>query len=371
MRPRVTADTICPCSVEVGIETPTGSGSVALHVLRPKDILIVCLALSSGALAILALSQRAEIQRLANGDSTDRFSRSVPFAIHNASKRTLFVPPRQLAGDAEQPSRGGEEDAYPALFLSIAGEGRADPTRSRKGGGLVRLMENPEFVQALGLQRHAMLDARFAGLFRTLNLAPNELAAFKNLLVEKENVVLDVVTVSETLPDGPLPTDTLRASVRAAQAQVEQAIHSSLGSERYAIYREYERTLAQRATVAQLEQRLSYTDSPLAPAQADALVRILAAHSPSTTPVEAPPVVSVLVRAGVPEAVPILPTSASTGRVTEDVVVRSQAVLAPPQLQALRELQAEQQAAMRAAELIRQVAPTDAAPNLGIIPFLQ
>jgi hypothetical protein len=223
-------------------------------------------------------------------------------------------------------------------------------------------MENPEFVQALGLQHHALLDARFGALFRQLNLSPEELAAFKNLLVEKENVALDVVTVSETLVGGPLPPDMLRASVRSAQSHVEQAILSSLGSERYALYREFERTLPQRTTVAQLEQRLSYTEAPLSPAQAESLVRVLAAHAPNVR-AEPAPVVSVLVRAGVPEAVPLLPTTAGTGRVTEEVIAQSQSVLSPSQVDALRELQAEQQAAAKAAELIRQVAPTEILPG--------
>jgi hypothetical protein len=231
-------------------------------------------------------------------------------------------------------------------------------------------MENPEFVQALNLQRHASLDTRFAGLFRTLNLGATELAAFKNLLVEKENVALDVVMVSETLADGPLSPEALRASARSAQAQVEQAIHGSLGSERYEIYRDYERTLAHRATVAQLEQRLSYTSTPLTPGQADALVRILAEYAPPA-PVETAPVMSVMVRAGVPEAVPIPPTTASTGRVTEEVIAQSQSVLDPGQVQALRELQNGQQAAIRAAELIRQIAPAEALPGYGITPLLQ
>jgi hypothetical protein len=225
---------------------------------------------------------------------------------------------------------------------------------------LMRLMENPEFLRALTLQRNAALDARFAGLFRQLNLSDEELASFKTLLAEKENVALDVVTVSETLPDGPLSPAALRATVRGAQAQVEQAIQSSLGGERYQVYRDYERTLPQRATVAQLEQRLSYTGTPLTPVQSDALVRILAATTPETSlaPAETPSPTTVLVRAGVPEAVPIVPTNAATGRVTEEVITQAHAVLTPAQVDALREIQSQQQAAIKAGEMIRDIMPS-------------
>jgi hypothetical protein len=339
-------------------------------VPRPKDIALVCLAVSSGVLAFVALRQRSEIQRLANALQADSREAVPPLTVHYGSKRTFSVPLQRRAGDAALQTRAAvdAEAALPAF--SPSGEARSQGQRTRRGGALVRLMENPDFVQALGLQRQAMLDARFASLFRQLNLSGEELAAFKRLLVEKENVALDVVTVSESLPDGPLSSDALRASVRAAHAQIEQAIHGSLGSERYAVYRDYERTLAQRATVAQLEQRLSYTDTPLGPQQAEALVRILAEHAPPQ-PVETPPVLSVLVRAGVPEAVPILPANAATGRVTEEVIAQSQTVLAPSQLDALRELQTEQQAAMRAAELIRQATPLEDISAFPIMPLLQ
>jgi hypothetical protein len=339
------------------------------NVPRPKDILIACLALSSGVLAVFALRQRMEIRALSAAFRPDGLV-APPLAIHSASKRrfALAKPPTSDDVTGRVYPDAGDENRPPQFPFF----GDRPPLRpsSRRGGGLTHLMENPEFVQALSLQRHASLDTRFAGLFRELNLGADELAAFKGLLVDKENVALDVVLVSETLADGPLSPDSLRASVRVAQAQVEQAILSSLGSERYAVYRDYERTLAQRATVAQLEQRLSYTDTPLAAGQADALVRILSAHAPSV-PVETAPIVSVLVRAGVPEAVPIIPTNAATGRVTDDVIVQSQTVLVPAQIQALRELQNEQQAALKAAELIRQVAPKEPLPGAGIIPMLQ
>src|SRR6185436_2421104 len=119
-------------------------------------------------------------------------------------------------------------------------------------------------------------------------------AAFKRLLAEKENVALDVVAVSEMQPDGPLPAQALTASVNAARAQVEDAIRSSLGNERYAVYRDYEQTLPQRTIVAQLEQRLSYSGAPLAPAQSEALVRILIAHAPAPAAAETAPAAMVV-----------------------------------------------------------------------------
>ena len=333
---------------------------------RAQDILIAGLAIATGVLGVVAWRQHVALRNPAGAARHD--ARALPamaMTLHSAATRTLAVTPRPSSGGAlrngiDDPRENGDGYARP--------EPTAKPSR-RRGAALARLMEDPDFVQALTLRRHSMLDARFAELFRRLNLQGGELAAFKRLLAEKENVALDVVTVSEASPAGPLTPELLRASVHAAQSQIEQAIHNSLGSDRYAVYRDYERTLAQRATVTQLEQRLSYTATPLTPAQAESVVRILASNTPAA-PAETPaPPVSVLVRAAVPEAVPIQPTSAATGRVTEEVIAQVQTVLAPPQVEALREIQVEQQAAIRAAQMIRDVSPT-AAELLPVWPAL-
>ena len=324
---------------------------------RAKDILLAGLTLCAGGLAIVAWRQHVALRDLTEALRATHASLAPPaktLTVRPAAKRTFGITPRapQAAiGVAPQPDYASGDD------LPFAERpAKAPGLSARRGSALVRLMENPEFVQALSLQRHAMLDARFGELFRRLNLPGEELTAFKRLLAEKENVALDVVTVSESSPENSLSPELLRASIRAAQGQIEQAIHSSLGSDRYSVYREYERTLPHRATVAQLEQRLSYTNVPLTPTQAEAVVRIMASNTPPDG-AEAPPSTAVVVRAGVPEAVPILPTSTTTGRVTDDVVSQVQGVLAPAQVEALREIQMEQQAAVKAAQMIQEVAP--------------
>lgn len=331
---------------------------------RTKDFLLVGLAACSGALAIFAWRQHGELKRWAAlvpaGTPAGHAG-----AVTPAVSRTYAVGPARAAAAAPGAGRSAGFGAL-AADREPAAEGRGRFS-SRNGQALVRLMENPEFVQALARQRHASLDARFGELFRRLNLEGESLAAFKRLLADKENIALDVVAVSETAPEGPLAPETLRAGIRAAQSQVEAAIQQSLGDERYAQYLDYERTLAQRATVAQLQARLSYTGTPLTPAQAEAVVGILARHAPAAE--AAPPPVSLLVRAGVPEAVPLLPTNAANGRVTEPAVVQAQAVLAPAQVEALREIQEEQQAAMKAAEMVRDAVPTYV-ETIGVRTFL-
>lgn len=332
-------------------------------MLRVKDLLLAGLALSTGVLAVIVWRQRAELERLSG--VVERSVALVPsvetMTLRLAANRTFAAANAR----AVEPTAtdGMLRDEPPRL---------PEPGRTprKRTGAIAKLMDNPEFIRALNLQRQAMLDARFSELFRRLGLEGDALTEFKRLLVEKENVALDVVAVSETATDGPLRPETLGASIRAAQSQIEQAIQSSLGGDRYAMYREYERTLAHRNTVAQLERRLSYTGAPLQPSQAEAVVRIMESNTPSAAAEHGAPPVSVLVRSGIPDAVPVVPASVGSGRVTDEVVTQSQTVLTPSQVDALKQIQLEQEAAMRAAQMIREVAPAAASDILPTLPSM-
>lgn len=315
---------------------------------RLKDIVIAGLAGVSLALAALAWRQHVALAELRDATGSPLRS-AAQVTIYDAARRNFTVVPPQAGAYLPDEIR-----AIGEVNLGEASPFRRAKEPPRRAGALARLVDNPEFLHALGVHRQAVLDSRFADLFRRLNLSDDELAAFKRLLAEKENVALDVIAISEESREGPLPVGTLRNSIRAAQAEVEQAIAQSLGSERYAVYREYAQMLPHRDTVAQLQQRLSYGSAPLTPAQADAMVQILAATSGGEAP--PPAAISVVLPTA---AVPVLPVASGGSLLSDEAVQRASTVLAPPQVSALRDLQTEQQAAVRTAALIRDLGATD------------
>jgi hypothetical protein len=328
---------------------------------RVKDALVVVLALLTAALTLAVWRQQRELRRLAPAPAPDAPA-ALAMSLRTVRARNLtLVPPRAAAPERAEPPDAAEE--RPDFSLP-----RRAPPRGSPADALARLLDNPEFFQLLALHRQAALDARFAALFRQLALGGDELAAFKRLLVEKDSVALDVVAVSESQPGGPLSPAQLDAGIAAARAQVEAAIRTALGHERYAVYRDYEQTLPQRTVVARLEQRLSYSAAPLAPAQAEALVKLLVAHAPAETPAAAATVAA----KSAPPAVSLLGAEPAPARITETALVEAQAVLAPAQVAALRDLQAEQQASARALDLLRENLPAAGMrPGLPAQLFLQ
>lgn len=326
-----------------------------------RDVVVVSLALGVAALGIVVCQQRLEIRRLAQLKLAEVEFPAV--TIKQARTRSLGMRPTRPETGARQDEFHVAEDGGKGA-TGIDDVVRGYKARSQPTSPLARLMENPEFFQALERHRQAAIDARFAGLFRRLALGSEELAEFKRLLAEKDNVALEVLAVAETQADGPLPAATVDASVRDARAKVEDAIRASLGSDRYAVYRDYEQTQPQRAVVAQLEQRLSYSNTPLAPSQAEALVRILSAHAPAVSEQTTP---AVVVGAGAPAALARLQSETAAAKVNDAALNEALVVLAPPQQRALREIQAEQQSSLLALQLIRDSIPASDAHNGGSV----
>lgn len=232
---------------------------------------------------------------------------------------------------------------------------------------IANFLNTPEVQQLLALQQKAGLDSGYAALFKRLNLSPAELEKFKNLLVEKQSVIMDVMAAARSQGlTGRESRDEIRKLVQDAQAEIDGNIHATLGEAAFAQYKNYEATLPQRGVVSQLEQRLSYSTTPLKEAQAEQLVQVLAANAvPANSAGNRPNAAAPLVQAFAGNARFTQATAligATAARITDTAVTQAQTVLAPQQIAALQSLQQEQQAAaqlmqqMRASE--RQGAPT-------------
>jgi len=230
------------------------------------------------------------------------------------------------------------------------GPGGGDPTfRARVDGGRFgAMLNNPEMQKLMAVQQKGALDSRYSSLFKQLNLSPADLEKFKNLLVEKQSAVMDVMAAarSEGLT-GRENRDQIRDLVQNAQNEVDNTIRSTLGDAAYSQYQNYEATQPQRAVVSQLEQRLSYSSTPLSDTQSQQLVQILAETSPTRDNNGGRTMVTVGA-AGGPGAVFF-----GGPTITVDAVNRAQTVLTAQQMSALQSLQQEQQASAQLRQQMR------------------
>jgi len=316
-----------------------------------------------------------------------------------AARRPGAEDPADLvaeAGDGERP--GGERE----------GRGGRGGERGRGGNPMQQatamreLMNKPEVQALMSLQQKAAVQARYAALFQSMNLTPDQTDKLKTLLAERGSTRMDVMAAATAQGIDPRENPgAYRKLFTDAQNELNNSIKSVVGENGFAQLQNYEQTLPQRALVNDLQQRLSYTNTPLSTSQADALVQILASNQPprSTSSGPAgPPTDAMQVQVtrdpGGPGGPPgrggdfmsfggpVMGMVDGMGRgptttVTPNAVAQAQSMLAPTQLAALQQIQQQQQAQQQLQQLVRdtlsanQPAPTAGSakqPSAGATP---
>lgn len=226
-------------------------------------------------------------------------------------------------------------ETTPADEAPVALESDRDGRRGGRDDYLAR-MQDPRFQAAQQARSRALLDTRYADLFRRLNLPPAQLEQLKTLLVERDTVMSDVVTAAAGAGINPRESGgDIRQLMRRAQEDIDASIAQILGNDGFAQYQHHQQTFSQRSAVNQLEQRLSYTATPLTSAQSEQLINILARHTANRT-------ASAITRPGQTGA-----SSAASMGLNEQTLAQAAAILSPAQLEAFRELQAQSAAQRR------------------------
>jgi hypothetical protein len=232
---------------------------------------------------------------------------------------------------------------------SGADDSAAAPDRQKSALGdmtslIFSRMDDPEVRRLMDIQQKASLGRRYAAFFRTLNLPPDQLDHLKDLLLEKQSVQLDVLMAASQQGINPMQNpDEFKKMVSDNQAEVDAKIQADLGDGQYAQFQNYQNTQAQRGVVNQLRSDLSFTDAPLSGPQADQLVQIMAQTAPAKTSANGLGGGADAPGGGGPSSV-----------ITDATIALSQSVLAPGQVDALRQIQQQQQASAQLQKLMFQ-----------------
>ena len=248
-------------------------------------------------------------------------------------------------------------------------------------------MNKPEVQAMVNLQHKAAVEARYAALFKNLNLPAEQIERLKTLLAERTITMQDLMVAARDQGINPRENpEAYRKLMSDAQNQINDGIKSVIGEQGFAQLTNYEQTIPQRNVVNELQQRLSYTSTPLTAAQAEQMVQILAANPPqrqpgTTSPTRSdqpaggtqpggrggpPPSPGFSSRgpdiggmiAGVFGAGGPMPGGFDGGSrtvpVTSAAVSQAQTVLAPPQVAALQQIQQQQQTQQQLRQIVHE-----------------
>ena len=256
-----------------------------------KNVALLVLALTTIGGAMLAWRQYTELVELRaaamNKDERADLQKRL-WALEKANKDLSD----RLAG----PRSGNLGDVVDAVTGDRSGGGNPGGRGGPPNGNplqqieaLRNLLGKPEVQALLSVQQKAVVDARYASLFKSLNLSGDQQDKLAALLVERQTTMMDVLTAaSEQGLDPRRDRQGFQKLLADAQASSNASIAAVIGESGLAQLQNYDATQQQRAVVNQLQQRLSTSDSPLSPSQADQLVQILAAN-PAPQPQRASP----------------------------------------------------------------------------------
>ena len=316
---------------------------------RLAQIILAALVLASAGFGLVQLN---EVQKLKqNAAAWDEMRATLQKRIWELQKRNTELENRPAPAPAAN-NRAIAADAASEDARRDENGGPPRPMNRNAGDRFTAMMANPQAQKLIALQQKAALDGRYSSLFKQLQLNPAELEKFKNLLVEKQTTIMDVMAAARTEGlNGRENRDQIQQLVQDAQAEVDNTIRSTLGDAAYTQYQSYEATSPQRAVVSQLDQRLSYSSSPLTDTQSQQLVQILAQTAPTNSNAG-----RVSGAATVFAAMSGGPAGVFGGGgtpITADAITQAQGILSPQQLSALQSLQQEQQASAQLRQQMR------------------
>jgi hypothetical protein len=318
-------------------------------VNSPRNYLLVFFALTTLGGAVLAWNQHLELIKLRSALQEKDIDAQLQKHDFDAKVAALQASASKKAAANKDPaSQNSADDQRP---------------RGRNGrfANMQAMMNDPQFAQLMALQEKARLDSTYAPLFKQLaqqlNLSPAQLAAFQNLLVQKQDAARDVLIAAR---DQGLTPGADRAEigqlVAQSNAEIDNQIQSTLGPDAFAQYQSYEQTLPERNTVNQIQTSLSYSSTPLTDSQAQQLIQLLAANAPQSN--SNPTSFRTLLGGGNP-----------TTPITEADISQAQGILSASQVAALQQIQQQQQAQAELQRQIRAAAQQNAAaPPAGTAP---
>jgi len=377
----------------------------------PQTYLIAFLALTTIGGSILAWQQYGELVALRTAamnpdERADLQKRAWDLERLNKQLRDQLAAQHPSGDEGTVTAGEGGRERRDPISKSGARGGPVANTPLQQAEAFRELMARPEVQAIMSSQQKDAVQARYAALFKSLNLAPEQAEKLKTILADRQTTMQDVMSAARDQGIDPrTDRNAVQKLMEVARNDITSSIKSVIGESGFNQLETYEKTIPQRNIVNQLQQRLSSTDTPLTSIQADQLVQILAANTPAppqrrpadTTGAATQPVVDrAVVRLSIDATTPGsgagrmpdlgalgaviggalagggLPGGAGTGMltlfggdaargggnatapITATALNQSQAVLAAPQVAALQQLQQQQQNQQQLAKIVAE-----------------
>lgn len=226
-------------------------------------------------------AREAQVSRMKNLErSNERLEQQVQqFASVTTTLRSNDVRQSSnltaLAQQLRPPFPGG---------AGAAGEGGGESGQLGKGVGemLGKMMKDPAMREMMRDQQKAVIKLMYAGLFKDLNLTPEEKDKLQGIFTESQ---MQNVEAAQGMFGGEKEGAAEEATrqITEGKKQTEAEVRALLGEERYAQYEDYQKNMAERMQLDQFKNQLA-GDSPLRDEQMKQLLQLMQAEKAARPP---------------------------------------------------------------------------------------
>jgi hypothetical protein len=150
------------------------------------------------------------------------------------------------------------------------------------GEMLGKLMKDPAMREIMASQQKTMVNMMYSGLFKDLNLTPEEKEKFTQLLTDSQ---MKTIEAAQGMFGNSADTDATGKAVADAKKQADSEIKALLGDDRFAQYQDYQKTMTERMQLDSLQKQLASENMPLATEQSAQLMQILKEEKTAVPPV--------------------------------------------------------------------------------------
>ncbi|HTD65347.1 MAG TPA: hypothetical protein VK846_02305 [Candidatus Limnocylindria bacterium] len=262
------------------------------------------LAAAAFALGVLCLVQSKQLRGLREQSRTleeARGAEAESLQAQNARVKELERSNRQLEKQVQKfaavtTQLRTNEAAQASSLTAFAERMRAQKTGGDgeekdgilgKGMGemLGKMMKDPAMREIMREQQKAMVNMMYAGLFKDLNLSPDEKEKLKTLLTDAQ---MKNVEAAQGLFGGDDKSATgLDVAKQALEAKKQRdgEIKALLGDERFAQYQDYQKNVGERMQIDQFKNQMAAENIPMRDDQTAQLLQAMKEEKTALPPV--------------------------------------------------------------------------------------
>lgn len=206
--------------------------------------------------------QNADLQKQSNA-AVALIDEKTKLAARVDSVRKRLTEARTAAATAQ----ANPPPAVPPAIADAAGEAGRPGGNEKKGGGPFagypgKMMQDPAIKNMMRSTQEIGIKQMYGDLVKQWALSPDEAKTFYDLLLNQQMSSLDSLGQPE--------------QTAAAARSADDAIKQSLGDQMYDQYKDYQKTVGQRAELSQIKQRLDVDNVPaMTPDQSQGLMNLL------------------------------------------------------------------------------------------------